>query len=306
MRKLGALTVLAACCLAGAAGTAHAGGRALAVSVPAEPVPARPGQTAHTLIRVVNPNAASVLVTIRSRGLVLGDDGRVAIAARPDPRWARAVAFPTRTLRIPAQGYRDVPLTVRMPKRLPPDLYFVGFLVTPVAAAGGSIKVINQIGSFLTLDVPGPRLRRLAGRMHLPGLVLGSHVDGTLRLTNTGRASLTFWGEDDTTSSPGGGAQQVRFDPSLLPVGRSRTVAVTGRPRWPVGLVTVTTRVMYPGRTAAETQQLTYTRRVLVISPWVLVAVGVLLLALVAAWAVRHRRRRPASRLTPAFHISGD
>ena len=192
--------MLAACCLAAAAGTADAGRakavgteRALAVSVPADPVPAQLGKTVRTLIRIVNPNTAAVRVTVQSRSLMLGDDGKVSIAPYADPRWAHAVGFPVQALSIPAEGYRDVHLVVHMPEHLPPDMYFVGFVVTPVSTAGGSIKVINQIGSFLTLDVPGPRLRRLVGHLHLPGFVLGSHVDGTLRLTNTGKASLSFW-----------------------------------------------------------------------------------------------------------------
>jgi hypothetical protein len=291
VRKLALLSVLAACCVPAAAGTAHAGGRSLAVSVPADPVPVVPGRASRTLIRIVNPDASAAVVTIQSRTLRLGDDGKVAVGARPDPRWVRAVGFPVGRLRIPARGYRDVPLVVHTPEHLSPDLYFVGFLVTPIAVAGGSIKVVNQIGSFLTLDVPGPRLRRLVGRLRLPGFVLGSHVEGALRLTNTGKASLSFWGEDDTTSSPGGRFRQVRLDPSLLPVGRSRTIVVAGKPHWPVGIVRVTARVMYPGRTAAETQELTYTRRVIVVSPWVLVALGGLVLASVVFWTMRRRRR---------------
>ncbi|HLK44493.1 MAG TPA: hypothetical protein VKT18_00830, partial [Acidimicrobiales bacterium] len=261
MRRLLLHTALAACCLAAAAGAAQAGGvrsvgapRAIAVSVPAEPVPARLGRALRTLIRIVNPNTTSVRVTVASRRLLLGDDGKVSIAAVADPRWSHAVGFPSHPLVIPAQGYRDVRLVVRVPNGLAPDLYFVGFVVTPVAATGGSIKVVNQVGSFLTLDVPGPRLRRLSGHLRLPGFVLGSHVDGSLRLTNTGRASLSFYGETDTTSSPGGSFRQVRLDPSLLPAGRSRTVTFSGKPRWPVGIVTVTTRIVYPGRTAAETR----------------------------------------------------
>ena len=56
----------------------------------------------------------------------------------------------------PPQSYRNVAAVRFTSRTAQPDLYFVGFLVTPVAAEGGSIKVINQIGSFLTVDVPGP------------------------------------------------------------------------------------------------------------------------------------------------------
>lgn len=286
-------TALAVASTAAAGGSAKpvGGARALAVSVPADPVPARAGDVARTMIRVVNPNDFAVSVLIRSRTLALGDDGKVSIGSGPDPRWGDRVRFPHAALRIPAQSYRNVALSIRVP-RLSPDLYFVGFLVTPVATTGGSVKVINQIGSFLTLDVPGLRLRLLTGHLHLPSFVLGSQASGEMRITNLGHAAVTLWGENDITSSPGGAFQQDRLGPSLLPVGRSRSIAVTGKPRWPVGIVTVTTRVTYPGRTASETRELVLTRRVLVISPWVPAAVGGLIALLAAVWW--WRRRRPS------------
>lgn len=286
-------TALAVASTAAAGGSAKAvsGARTLAVSVPADPVPARVGGVARTLIRVVNPNGFAVTVVIRSRTLALGDDGKVSIGAGPDPRWSGRVRFPANALRIPAQSYRNVPLAIHVP-HLSPDLYFVGFLVTPVNATGGSIQVVNQIGSFLTLDVPGSRLRLLTGHLHLPTFVFGSKASGEMRVTNLGRASVTMWGENDTTSSPGGTFQQERLGPSLLPVGRSRSIAVTGKPRWPVGIVTVTTRVTYPGRTASQTRQLVVTSRVIVVSPWVPAALGGLIAAIVSVWWWRRRRRR--------------
>ena len=296
-------TALAVASTATAGGSAKAvsGSRALAVSVPADPVPAEVGGVARTLIRVVNPNGFAVTVVIRSRTLALGDDGRVSVGGGPDPRWAGRVQFPVGALRIPAQSYRNVPLAIHVP-HLSPDLYFVGFLVTPVATEGGSIKVVNQIGSFLTLDVPGPRLRLLTGHLRLPSFVLGSRASGEMRVTNLGHASVTLWGENDTTSSPGGVFQQERLGPSLLPVGRSRSIAVTAKPRWPVGIVTVTTRVTYPGRTAAETRQLVLTRRVIVVSPWVPAAIGALFGLLLATLWWRRRRRRSLPRAAAAQH----
>ena len=296
------LLMFAAAALAAAANTAWAadgakplgGPRALAVSVPPDPVPVKPGSDTHTLIRVVNPNDESVLVTITSRSLVFGDDGKVALGAGPDPRWQRLAPFPASELRIPAQGYRDVPLTVHVPAKLPADLYFIGFLVSPVPGQTGSIQVINQIGSFLTIDVPGPRERKLVGNLKLPRWVFGSHTDGTLALTNVGRASVSYWGETDTNSWPGGTLEQSRLPLSLIPVGLSRTIAVTGKPAWPIGLVTITTRITYPGVTEASTRELVFKKRVLVISIWVPIAVGGLLFAVILGWRLRRRSVRAA------------
>ena len=154
------------------------GSRALAVSVPADPVPAKAGDVARTLIRVVNPNDFAVTVTIRSRTLALGDDGKVAVGSGPGPALGRPRAVPARA-RFASPRRATATCRWRSTSRtLSPDLYFVGFLVTPVATEGGSIKVINQIGSFLTLDVPGPRLRLLTGHLHLPSFVLGSRASG--------------------------------------------------------------------------------------------------------------------------------
>lgn len=302
MPRLCGVAAISTACLLGAVGAASAAGpakaiggqRSLAVSVPPDPVPGRPGALVRTLIRIVNPGRAPVIVTVRSRTLFVGDDGKASIGSAPDPRWARRVSFPRREVRVPGLGYRDVPLTVRVPRRLPPDLYFVGFLVTPIASAGGSIKVVNQIGSFLTIDVPGPRLRKLVAHLDLPTFVLGSGVNGSLRVTNTGRAAVRFWGENDVTSTAGGAVRQVRLDPALLPAGRSRSVTVSGAPRWPVGIVTVTTHLTYPGRTESATKELTFTRRVVVVSPWAAAALAALLplVLAVAALALRRRRRR--------------
>jgi hypothetical protein len=289
--SIACLLIAAAARNANAAGSKPIGGqRALAVSVPADPVQIAAGERGKALVRIVNSSATAIGVTVQSRRLSLLDNGKVAIGARPDARWQRRARFPSRQLRIPAQGYRDIPLTMRVPRTLPPDLYFVGFLVTPVPTKSGSIQVINQIGSFVTIDVPGPRDRELAGKFDIPSLVFGSQADGALHVTNTGKAAVRFWGEDDTNSSPGGKPQQLRLEPSLLPVGRSRSTTVAGKPAWPIGIVTVTAHITYPGRTEAATKELTFSKRVVVISPWVPVGLGLLALAAASGWWVRRRR----------------
>jgi len=91
------LATAAAATEAHAAGTKPSGGsRALAVSVPADPVPIEAGSSANTLVRVVNPNGTPVDVTIASRQLMLGDDGKVSVGSGPDPRWERLARFPER------------------------------------------------------------------------------------------------------------------------------------------------------------------------------------------------------------------
>jgi hypothetical protein len=299
-----ATTLLVATSVAGADAAspkAVGGPRALAVSVPPDPVPINAGTSSKTLIRVVNPNDAPVKVTISSRTLSLGNNGKVSIGTGPDPRWDTFVKFPAGVVTIPAQSYVNIPLTVRVPADLRPDLYFVGFLVSPLPTASGSLQVINQIGSFITVDVPGPRIRKLLALFNVPSLVLGSHVSGTLRIANVGHTAVRFWGENDTTSSPGGSFEQQRLNASLLPSDRSRFFTVSGKPAWPVGLVRMTVHVIYPGRTDSTTKELTFSKQVIVVSPVVPEGVATLLVAILLFWVTRRRRRRRRPLLAPAL-----
>lgn len=292
-----ALVAAASAVAASAAPRPVGGPRALAVSVPPEPVRIPAGGSAKTTVRVVNPNAAPVTVTIVGRALTFGNDGRVEVGPRPDPRWRGLKNFPSGTLKIPAEGYLDIPLTIHLPGRIPPDLYFVGFLVTPVSTSPGNVQVINQIGSFLAVDVPGARVRKLTAAFNLPRFVLGSRAHGTVRIRNAGRAAVRFWGENDTTSSPGGSVpSQQRYETSLLPIGLSRSLTVSGKPAWPVGMVTMTVHLTYPDRTENATKEIIFTKRVLVVSPWVLVALAILLASAVVRLIRRRHRKRLAGR----------
>lgn len=285
-----------------AAGKTPSGSRPLAVSVPADPVPLAPGKTSTIRIRVVNPGTQPVTVRITGRHVDLGDNGAVSVGTSPDPIWNGRVGFPARTLTIPAQQYVNVDLTVHMPGKIAPDLYFVGFLVTPVVAPNGQVQVVNEIGSFFTIDVPGPRVRKLQATMDvdrsvfahisIPGIVIGSHVRGELTIRNVGTTEVRFWGEVDSSSAPGGAAGQQRIDKSLIPRSHIRSFLVIGKPAWPIGFVTLRARVFYPGETESSTREIDMSKRVLVISPWVLLAVVILLIAGLWYWRRRRRRRR--------------
>jgi hypothetical protein len=267
--------------------------RALAVSVPPDATSIAPGQAATIPVRVVNSGARALVVTLTERGVVLGDDGSARITVGPDPRWRNRVALPVKPFEVPARGYVTVPVTVRLPARISPDLYFVGFVVTPQATSVRGIAVVNQIGSFLTIDVPGPRLRKLSAVLVAPNFVFGTSTYGTVRIRNVGHASAQLWGENDTTSSPGGGdPTQQRIDKSLLPVGTARSFIVTGKPAWPIGVVTMKIRLVYPYRDENGTTELLATKRVLVVSPFGLGAMLGALTVVALAWGRRRRRRR--------------
>jgi hypothetical protein len=264
-----------------------------------------PGKISTIRIRVLNPGTRAVTVRISGRHVDLGDNGAVTIGTAPDPLWSGRVQFPGRTLTIPAQQYVNVDLTVRMPEKIDPDLYFVGFLVSPVVTPNGQVQVVNEIGSFFTIDVPGPRLRKLTADLNvnpsvfadisLPNVVIGNRAHAVLHVRNVGTTQVRFWAEVDSLSSPGNGVAQDRIDKSLIPRGHVRTFTVVGKPAWPIDFVRLTARIFYPGQTETSTLEIDISKRVLVISPWVIVAAIVLLVAVVWYWRRRRKRRQPPS-----------
>jgi hypothetical protein len=274
----------------GATGAAPA--RSLAVSVPAEPIQVVKGVTARIPIRVVNPGNQSVTVTISPRLVLLGDNGRVTIGSSAAPDWQGRVRFDPPGATIGSHQYVDVDVAVDVPAAISADLHFVGFLVSPVAeATGGQLTVINQIGSFVTIDVPGPRSGALTATLRFPSISLGRHATGTLLVSNVGQSSVRFWGESDTTSWPAGSSiEQQRFDKSLSPGGVKRTLSVSARPAWLIGFVTIRGQIIYSATVGSETTEIEFSTRVLVVDPRLIVGLAlVALLAIVGWW--RHRRR---------------
>lgn len=276
--------------------------RSIAVSVPADPVQLHPGETAPIRIRVVNPGSAPVTVTVKGEGINLGDNGTTTFTGKPDPQWAGRTDFPPGELAVPAQSFIDVAITVHMPAYIASDLYYVGFVVTPIATVSGSVVVINQIGAFFVIDVPGARDRELAADLNVPGfnwgpihigsLLIGDQVVGQLTAHNIGPSAVQFFGENDATSAPfGGSPTQQRIDRSLLPIGRSRSLQVTALPGFPIDVVTMRVTLTYPSQTESATKQIVLTRSMFVISPWVIIALGILV-ALVVCWRLLARYRR--------------
>jgi hypothetical protein len=272
-------------------------GRGLAVSIPTDPSSAPKGATVRIPIRVVNPGSGPVTVSIAQRLVVFGDNGHVSIGSTADPQWRGRVTFLPPTATLGARQYANVVIVVQVPVKIASDLQFVGFLVSPVATTPGEVSVINQIGSFVTLDVPGPRLARLQVTLQIPGFTVGGQANGSLQVANVGHSAVRFWGENDNTSWPGGSAlDQQRFDTHLAPVATTRSLPVTARPDWPVGFVQLQGQIIYPSVTGSATTQVAFSKRVLVVDPWVIIVAAALLLA--GAWwgGVTHLRRRARRR----------
>ncbi len=274
--------------------------RPLAVSVPTEPTSALPGAIATVKIRVANPGIDDVTVTIAGAAPELGDNGQVTVKSGQDPVWQGRVDYPVAPSTIPPQGYIEKFLTIRMPAQIDPDLYFIGFVVTPAPTGKGNIQIVNQIVSFVTVDVPGPRVRELAAAIDGSGFVFGTHFDATVDVHNTGKAAARFWAESNTTASPGDDAShQQRIEKLLLPKGRSRSFSVSGKPNWFGGVVTVKVRVTYNDQTETSTREIVLTKRVVVVNPIGLAIVVILFglaIVLLLRRRGRNRRRRDAQR----------
>jgi hypothetical protein len=280
--------------------------RSIAVSVPADPVQLDPGETSPIRIRVLNSGSTPVAVTVKGEGINLGDNGTTSFTGAPDPQWAERTDFPPGHLNVPAQGFIDLTVIVHMPAHIHSDFYYIGFVVSPLPTGSGSVLVVNQIGAFFIINVPGPRDRELAadlqvsgfnvGPIHIDSLVIGDQVVGELSAHNVGPSSVQFFGENDVTSAPFTGApSQQHISKSLLPIGRSRSFQVAAWPAFPIDIVTMTVTLAYPNQVESATKQIVITRSTLVISPWVIFVIGALI-ALVVCWRLRARHRRRSKR----------
>jgi hypothetical protein len=281
-----------------AAGSSGSAGRSIAVSVPPDPISLSPGKTGIVRLRIVNPGPKRVRVNVVGRGLTLGDEGKVSIDKGPDPLWADKAHFPSKPFNVPAEGFKNLKVRVHVPRSLQPDLYFLGFLVTPIPNANKGITVINQIGGFFTIDIPGPRDRRLTADLELPGwsflgvhLYVGSQLDGTLHVQNIGHAAVRFWGETDTIAT-GGSPGQLRIPVSLVPSLLERTFAVSSKPGWPIGFVHTQVRIVYPTTTEKTTSEILFSRSNLVINPLVFLVLGMLILVVIWRRVLSRRRQR--------------
>ena len=292
-RSLAAVTVALA--LVGATAVMAAppqGSRPLAVSVPPEPTQAPKGATARIPIRVLNPGTQPVTVTISQREVLLLNNGHVSVGANADPQWQGRVQFAPDTATIKPQQFIDVIITVDVPPTITSDLHFVGFLVSPVATTQGQVTVINQIGSFVTLDVPGPRVALVRVTLRIPGFTLGRQATGSLQIANVGDSSVRLWGESNTTSWPGSTSTQQRFDKTLVPTGTTQSLSVNAKPAWPVGFVTIRGQIIYPSTTESATTEIQFSKRVLVIDPSAIAVIAAVLLTAFLLWWARRRRHR--------------
>ena len=265
---------------------AGAAPRSIGVSVPADPIPAIPGRWVALPLRVTNPGATPVAVHIEQRALELGDNGRISVLTGPDPSWAPQLQVPPGPVDVPAQGYAEVSLNLRVPN-LAPDTYLVGFLVTPMVPQSG-IQVVNAIGTYFAVDIPGPRDRRIAASLHAPAFVWGNSAQATVTVSNIGHSSVSFWGE--------AGSQRVLK--TFLPSAHHRSVTVATSSHFGLGKQTVTVHLFYNGTTDAQVREVTVSGTTWFVAPLYPIVAAGLVLVVLAVVAVRRRIPRTMTRPT--------
>ena len=253
-----------------------------------------------TWVRVGNNGAMALPITISPATMELGDNGATTMSPGVDPRFLNSVTLETTEATVPANDYIEVPVSISIPTSLVPDIYLLGFLVTPSPGAG-SVQVISQIGAFISIELPGSRDRRIeAAFNNAPRFVVSDNPTLTVHVDNVGESALEFTSETTIdgvgTATPG----NIRVAPELLPSGTSRNVEITWVAELGVGVFDVQTRLVH-NLTPSETTGVELEHKIVVVSPIALTVMVTILFILAAGGVliVRHRRRilqRPASR----------
>lgn len=288
----------------------------LTVSTPAGTLPAQPGTIVDTWLRIGNTAKTAISVTILPATVKLENNGVSGFSRQEDPRFAGQITFSTTQASVPANGYIQVDVKVAIPKTLIPDVYVLGFLVTP-DATGSSVRVVNQIGALIAFDVPGSRDRKLiASWTDAPWIIFSDHPSLNFRAKSIGKSALQFTSENAINGFAPLTPADKRNDPLLLPSGLYRDVNVAWTVPWGFGIDTVSTTLMYP-QSQSGNASILLKKTVIVITPLVLMIIGgtLLVLALLIVLLVgrsRRRKRRAAARgrhhtiLMPTIDVTDD
>jgi hypothetical protein len=272
----------------------------LSVTSPAVPLDATPGATATATLVVGNLAGAPLDVRISTERVQLLDDGKTRFIEGPDPRFAGRVATTPDLLHLSGRQERQVQVSVDIPKALRPDDYFLGCLVSPIVSSS-SVRVENDIGVLVVLDVLGPRDRKLMAHYVGPPLLnfsLSSSATGLVQAKSVGSATAQFTSTVETTGWPSPRPSYGTEAPHLLPPGLTRDVPVRVSSWLGLGWYTFHVTLVY-NLTDKTTDEVAVSRSVIIVNPlWLLAfpAIGLL-------WGIRRARRRRKARRQPLHGI---
>jgi hypothetical protein len=270
----------------------------LAVSTQPEPMEAAAGTTVDTWLVLANTGAQPLEVRVRAVRLVPQDDGRLQVVDEPDPLWTGRVRLAATTT-VPPKTRKRLPVQLDVPAESLPDLYLVGLLVVPITPdrPAGQVTVRGRILAVLTIEVPGPRERKLTVDLgKLPRLRIGHSIAGHLTIRNIGDATAQTRGQVRVDSATDGANHAVIAATGerqrLMPAGTSREFDYTWRTdRW-FTLARPTALVTYGNGGPGLAEVIATGPPVLLLSPGLVVLIAALVTAAAAAiWRLIRRRR---------------
>lgn len=311
MRKLAKLTAWLATA-AVAAVTAPAGAFAapaphptnpgsadFAVSTPAEPLQPSTDGLVHTVLTVSNNGVHPLTVKLRSVGVVPLDDGRMQIGDRADPVWTKTITMAPK-VRLDAGSYQRVPVTIKMPSGLLPDLYTLGFVAEAQPVNPQSpVLVYTQIAYLITIEVAGPRERKLALDLEpVSWFHIGSFMDGAYKVRNIGSAAALGRGQV-LVNSPFGrknvAVVQNTDGMQLYPIGTSRGLTYQYVVHGFFLLARPEAQVLY-GNGTSTLQSVSQRGHLVLIIPWITIILLCALMVVLMAYLYWKHRRRTARR----------
>ncbi len=265
----------------------------LFVTSPPDPIPATPGSVAIAALTVGNIGHDPLEVQITPEEVQLLDNGKTRMVPGTDPQFAGKVSIAPASLNLAARSEQTAKISVGVPAGLGPDDYFLGFLISPIINSS-SVAVQNDIGAIVTLDVAGPRDRRLvASYVGVPAvsLSLSGSASGVVRAENVGRSTLQFSTTIETAGWPAPNPSYATDKAHLLPPGLTWDMPVNVTSWLGIGRYTFHTTLVYD-ITDQTTGEVAISRTVYIINPlWLLI-----LPVIIVSWLWTRRRHREPHR----------
>ena len=267
----------------------------LFVTSPPDPILATPGTVSTATLTVGNIGHNQLNVRIITEEVRLLDNGQTRFVKGLDPRFAGRIRIVPNDLSLPARRERTVQVSVNVPRGLPPDDYFLGFLVVPVINAPG-VVVQNDIGALVILNVPGRRNPKLTAQyLGLPwmNLSFSDSASGFIRAKSVGTSTLEFSTTTEIGGWPSATPNYLTVLPHLLPPGLIRDMPVQVSSWLGLGWYTFHTTLVY-NLTNRTTAAIVLSRTVIVLNPlWILVIPAIVLFSF---WRWKRKRRRKSHR----------
>lgn len=256
-----------------------------------------PGNTATARFGVRNLSDQTVGVEIEAWNMLpKGEAGGVSATKQTTPyelqTWA---TLSSPRLTVPAKQRREVTVTLNAPQDASPGGHYGMVRFAADAGQSGSVAVRGVVGALLLVNVSGDAKEQgsieeaflKSDGKELGGFFLGSKLTAAARFKNSGNVHFPVSPQFTAESQFGGKTldKTLQGGSSILP-GAERVYEVP----WDnvsTGYYTVQVEDSLPGDPKAS-----QSTKILVVTPRVAIAVGLIVLALIILVVRRHRRKR--------------